>query len=236
MTRVDVLGVALAWPRSREPTHARGRRLGTGCSLWRVAATCAERAVQRKAPPGRVRAVDSVAAPSMTEPTVDAAAGGGAAGDAGFDAWAAERGRSLLIFATAVTGDREAARDAVQDALVAVYLRWRRLIVGGEPDAYARRVIVNRHISLVAAARPAGAADRVRRRSCCGDRAGPGRAGRHRPGPAAAGRPARAAAGRGGAAVLRRPGLRRDRDGSWTAPRAPPARTCTGPWSGCGPS
>ena len=64
-----------------------------------------------------------------------------------FDRWAAERGRSLLVFATAVTGDREAARDAVQDALVAVYLRWRRLTARGEPDAYARRVIVNRHIS-----------------------------------------------------------------------------------------
>jgi RNA polymerase sigma-70 factor (sigma-E family) len=64
-----------------------------------------------------------------------------------FDLWAAERGRSLLVFATAVTGNREAARDAVQDALVAVYLRWRRLAAGGEPDAYARRVIVNRHIS-----------------------------------------------------------------------------------------
>jgi RNA polymerase sigma-70 factor (sigma-E family) len=64
-----------------------------------------------------------------------------------FDRWAAERGRSLLVFATAVTGDREAARDAVQDALVAVYLRWRRLVAGGEPDAYARRIIVNRHIS-----------------------------------------------------------------------------------------
>jgi RNA polymerase sigma factor (sigma-70 family) len=31
----------------------------------------------------------------------------------------------------------------VQDALVAVYLRWRRLVAAGEP----RRVIVNRHIS-----------------------------------------------------------------------------------------
>ena len=67
--------------------------------------------------------------------------------DGDFDLWVSERGRSLLVFATAVTGDREAARDAVQDALVAVYLRWRRLIAGGQPDAYARRIIVNRHIS-----------------------------------------------------------------------------------------
>jgi RNA polymerase sigma-70 factor (sigma-E family) len=67
--------------------------------------------------------------------------------DADFDLWATERSRSLLVFATAVTGDREAARDAVQDALVAVYLRWRRLASAGDPGAYARRIIVNRHIS-----------------------------------------------------------------------------------------
>ena len=91
--------------------------------------------------------MDTVAAAPVTGSEVTAAVAEALAGDAGFDAWAAERSRSLLIFATAVTGDREAARDVVQDALVAVYLRWRRLIAGGEPDAYARRVIVNRHIS-----------------------------------------------------------------------------------------
>ena len=102
----------------------------------------------------RVPAVDAAAAPAtpVTEPVAGTAdpAGGTAipvSTDIDFDGWAAERGRSLLVFATAVTGDHEAARDAVQDALVAVYLRWRRLIAAGEPDAYARRVIVNRHIS-----------------------------------------------------------------------------------------
>lgn len=88
----------------------------------------------------------------MSEPVAGTAARADAsvvprAADPDFDRWAAERGRSLLVFATAVTGDREAARDAVQDALVAVYLRWRRLVAGGEPDAYARRIIINRHIS-----------------------------------------------------------------------------------------
>ena len=67
--------------------------------------------------------------------------------DPAFDAWAAERGRALLTYATAVTGNRESAHDAVQDALVAVYQRWNRLITKGDPDAYARRVIINRHIS-----------------------------------------------------------------------------------------
>jgi RNA polymerase sigma-70 factor (sigma-E family) len=91
--------------------------------------------------------VDTLAVPSVTGSETEAAVVAAPVDDAGFDVWAAERSRSLLIFATAVTGDREAARDAVQDALVAVYLRWRRLIARGEPDAYARRVIVNRHIS-----------------------------------------------------------------------------------------
>jgi RNA polymerase sigma-70 factor (sigma-E family) len=98
--------------------------------------------------------VDAVAAPAtpVSEPVAGTADPADRAlvpevAELDFDAWAAERGRSLLVFATAVTGDREAARDAVQDALVAVYLRWRRLTAGGEPDAYARRVIVNRHIS-----------------------------------------------------------------------------------------
>ena len=110
--------------------------------------------VQRKACVPRVPAVDAIAAPEtpVREPaagTADHADGAASreAVDGDFDLWVSERGRSLLVFATAVTGDREAARDAVQDALVAVYLRWRRLIAGGEPDAYARRIIVNRHIS-----------------------------------------------------------------------------------------
>lgn len=91
--------------------------------------------------------MDTLAALPVSRAGSEAALATARPSDAGFDAWAAERGPSLLVFATAVTGNREAARDAVQDALVAVYLRWARLIVGGEPDAYARRVIVNRHIS-----------------------------------------------------------------------------------------
>lgn len=103
--------------------------------------------VQRNDARARVQAVDTLAATAVSGPVSPAAVIAAGPADAGFDAWAANRGRSLLVFATAVTGNREAAHDAVQDALVAVYLRWRRLIAGGEPDAYARRVIVNRHIS-----------------------------------------------------------------------------------------
>ena len=102
--------------------------------------------MQRKGRLARERTVESVA----TDPVPLSTSGYGASASTparAFDTWAAERGRALLTFATAVTGNRESARDAVQDALVAVFVRWNRLIVNGDPDAYARRVIVNRHIS-----------------------------------------------------------------------------------------
>lgn len=67
--------------------------------------------------------------------------------DAAFDAWARTSGPALLRFAGALSASSPDAADAVQDALVAVYLRWDRLTRTGTPDAYARRVIANRRIS-----------------------------------------------------------------------------------------
>ena len=64
-----------------------------------------------------------------------------------FSTWATDKGPDLMRFALAVTGNAHDAADAVQDALVAIYTRWRRLSRHGRPDAYARRVIVNRQIS-----------------------------------------------------------------------------------------
>lgn len=64
-----------------------------------------------------------------------------------FSTWAADSGPDLMRFALAVTGNSHDAADAVQDALVAICARWRRLSQQGRPDAYARRVIVHRQIS-----------------------------------------------------------------------------------------
>ena len=70
-----------------------------------------------------------------------------------FADWVDRSGPGLLGFAHMVTGSGHDAADAVQDALVAVYPRWRRLQrdeSGGTSfgaDAYARRVIVNRTVS-----------------------------------------------------------------------------------------
>jgi RNA polymerase sigma-70 factor (sigma-E family) len=63
-----------------------------------------------------------------------------------FGAWAARSQRRLLRIAVLLTGDHHQAEDLVQEALVKVALRWRKL-QGGRPDLYARRIIVRDTIS-----------------------------------------------------------------------------------------
>jgi len=60
-----------------------------------------------------------------------------------FEAWANARGAALLRFAYLVTGDPGRAEEAVQDALVSVCPRWRRIAGAGNPEAYVRRSVVN---------------------------------------------------------------------------------------------
>lgn len=64
-----------------------------------------------------------------------------------FDTWVTARGASLLRFAYLMTRDHSRAEEAVQDALVAAYLRWARIQRAGDPEAYVRRSIVNADIS-----------------------------------------------------------------------------------------
>ncbi|WP_312855767.1 SigE family RNA polymerase sigma factor [Nocardioides stalactiti] len=63
-----------------------------------------------------------------------------------FRRWAGERQLALLRTALLLTGDHHRAEDLVQDALTKVALRWRRL-ADGNPDAYARQIIVRDNIS-----------------------------------------------------------------------------------------
>jgi RNA polymerase sigma-70 factor (sigma-E family) len=63
-----------------------------------------------------------------------------------FSAWAAHSQRRLLRTAVLLTGDHQRAEDLVQEALVKVALRWRKLR-DGRPEAYARQVIVRDNIS-----------------------------------------------------------------------------------------
>lgn len=66
--------------------------------------------------------------------------------DEKFTEWAGGCERQLLRSAYLMTGDLQRAQDLVQEALVKVALRWRRL-AGGNPTAYARTVIARDHAS-----------------------------------------------------------------------------------------
>jgi RNA polymerase sigma-70 factor (sigma-E family) len=56
------------------------------------------------------------------------------------------RQRSLLRTAWLLTGDRASAEDLVQTALIRAWPHWSRIAQGDGPDAYVRRVMVNKSI------------------------------------------------------------------------------------------
>ena len=66
--------------------------------------------------------------------------------DAEFTAWVSGCERMLLRSTYLLTGDLHRAQDLVQEALTKVALRWTRLR-GGNPTAYARRIIVRDNVS-----------------------------------------------------------------------------------------
>lgn len=53
----------------------------------------------------------------------------------------------LLRYATALTGDPHLAADIVQDVLLKVTVRWRRIREVDRPDLYVRRMVTNQHVS-----------------------------------------------------------------------------------------
>lgn len=62
-----------------------------------------------------------------------------------FERFVAEQQGALQGFAFLVIGNREDARDAVQEALLGLYRSWGR--VRTDPGSYARRAIVNANIT-----------------------------------------------------------------------------------------
>ena len=59
----------------------------------------------------------------------------------GFDAFVAARGAALMRTASLLTGNRVAAEDALQEALTRVAVRWPKVVRGGLPEPYVRRVL-----------------------------------------------------------------------------------------------
>jgi RNA polymerase sigma-70 factor (sigma-E family) len=46
-----------------------------------------------------------------------------------------------------LTGDQHVAEDLLQESLARVAARWRRIVAGGDPEPYVRRVIYTVHVS-----------------------------------------------------------------------------------------
>lgn len=62
-------------------------------------------------------------------------------------AFAREHALALTRFAYLISGDRGLAEDLVQDVLLAMHRRFGASLALDDPSAYARRAIVNAHIS-----------------------------------------------------------------------------------------
>jgi RNA polymerase sigma-70 factor (sigma-E family) len=63
-----------------------------------------------------------------------------------FDTYVKQRGQALFRIAYLLTGDHHHAQDLVQQALLKVVGRWRRLAADGDPDPYVRRVLYTEHV------------------------------------------------------------------------------------------
>jgi DNA-directed RNA polymerase specialized sigma24 family protein len=67
------------------------------------------------------------------------------AGDGSFEAFVAERSTPLLRTAYLLTGDRGAAEDLLETALIATHQRWDQLADREEATAFTRRALVGTH-------------------------------------------------------------------------------------------
>ncbi len=64
-----------------------------------------------------------------------------------FDDFARRELDGLLRYATVLTGDRELARDLVQDVLFKAYRRWSLVVAADHPRAYLRTMLTRAHLS-----------------------------------------------------------------------------------------
>lgn len=64
-----------------------------------------------------------------------------------FEDFLAARLGTLVRYATALTGDPHLAQDIVQDVMVKMHSRWRRIAAMDRPELYVRRAITNEFLS-----------------------------------------------------------------------------------------
>ena len=68
-------------------------------------------------------------------------------GEDGFRAFVRARSGALGRTAYLLTGDVHLAEDLLQTALYRAAQRWERLVAGGNPEAYVRRILYTEHVS-----------------------------------------------------------------------------------------
>ncbi|SEK26729.1 SigE family RNA polymerase sigma factor [Streptacidiphilus jiangxiensis] len=71
-----------------------------------------------------------------------------------FHDFAASRWPRLFRLALLLTDDQGLAEDLAQSALTAVYASWSRVRRADDPDAYARRILLNAHLGRFRRKRP----------------------------------------------------------------------------------
>ncbi|MEY9875773.1 RNA polymerase sigma-70 factor (sigma-E family) [Streptacidiphilus sp. MAP12-33] len=71
-----------------------------------------------------------------------------------FHEFAASRWPRLFRLALLLTDDQGLAEDLAQSALTAVYASWNRVRRADDPDAYARRILLNTHLGRFRRKRP----------------------------------------------------------------------------------
>jgi RNA polymerase sigma factor (sigma-70 family) len=64
-----------------------------------------------------------------------------------FETYVRREAGALTVFAYAITGNRDDALDAVQDALAGAYPKWHRIAGDRDPGSYIRRSIVNSQLN-----------------------------------------------------------------------------------------
>jgi RNA polymerase sigma-70 factor (sigma-E family) len=64
-----------------------------------------------------------------------------------FEDYVRLRGPALVRLARLIAGDRHLGEDLAQEVLIRAYPRWNRILAGGQPDVYLRRMLVNAHVS-----------------------------------------------------------------------------------------
>ncbi len=65
-----------------------------------------------------------------------------------YEEFVSSRLQSLLRYAVMLTGDPHTAQDLVQETMIRVQLKWRRVVKADQPERYVQRMLTNAYIDL----------------------------------------------------------------------------------------